>query len=168
MSISLPLRLVALPLGFVLMAASMGACGSQQPAEEPDSTFGESDMEAAEPAEQDGTRLVTPRKQPSKPRDQSALSKIDEAVNQLYLGEKIEEAEAKLLGIIRACEDECSKEVKARGWMYVGIVRGSGSHDQDGARDAFEKALEEDSAVMLDEALTTPDTLETFNSTRSD
>ena len=125
-------------------------------------------MSASEPAGDGQTQVVTPRRPPARERDKSALEKIDETVNQLYLGQKHEEAEAQLLGIIKACGDKCSNDVKARGWMYIGIVRGSGSGKQDDAREAFERALEEDPKVMVDEALTTPATLETFKSARGD
>jgi hypothetical protein len=46
--------------------------------------------------------------------------------------------------------------------MYVGVVRGSGNKDQEGARRAFEQALKADPAVTLDSELATPETRQTF------
>jgi hypothetical protein len=101
-----------------------------------------------------------------KPGDEAALGRIDQAVNDLYLASKVKEAETRLLGIIERCQDECSGSVQARGWMYVGVVRGGGSHDQDGSRDAFERAVKADRHVQIDQALATPETLRTFESVR--
>ena len=52
--------------------------------------------------------------------------------------------------------------------MYVGIVRGSGNNDQSGAREAFERALEESPRIEIDRALATPPTIETFKSAKRD
>jgi hypothetical protein len=104
----------------------------------------------------------------SKPKDEATTQEIDRAVNDLYLDQKKpKEAEKELIGIIESCGNDCSPAVKARGWMYLGIVRGGGADDQAGARDAFERAVREDPKIRLDEALATPPTLQTFESVRS-
>jgi len=98
--------------------------------------------------------------------DQAALGKIDRVLNDLYLAHQPDEAEAKLISIIQSCEGACSAGVRARGWMYVGIVRGSGKDDQEGARDAFERAIKESPQVEVDRALATPATIATFHSVK--
>lgn len=95
-------------------------------------------------------------------RDNAANKKIDEAINQHYLATDFDKAEAVLTGTINACGDKCSPGVIAKAWMYVGIVRGSGKNDQNGAKDAFQKALALDPNVKLDTQLATPDTQTTF------
>jgi hypothetical protein len=104
----------------------------------------------------------------TKPKDEAATREIDRAVNDLYLEKKPKEAEDQLLGIIESCGDQCSAAVKARGWMYLGIVRGGGDNDQEGARDAFERAKREDPKVQIDEALSTPATRRTFDAASAD
>ncbi|HXS16029.1 MAG TPA: hypothetical protein VN764_02510, partial [Polyangiaceae bacterium] len=69
-------------------------------------------------------------------RDASASQKIDEAINNHYLMMDLDKAEDLLVGTVSACEDKCSPGTKAKVWMYVGIVRGSGKQDQAGAADA--------------------------------
>lgn len=98
------------------------------------------------------------------PRDAAANRKIDEALNQHYLATDFKKAEDVLLGTIKACENKCKPSTLGRAWMYVGVVRGSGDKDQDGAREAFQKALEVDPAVTLDVELATPETRATFES----
>src|SRR5690606_25075658 len=66
-------------------------------------------------------------------RDASASSKIDEAINTHYLMMELDKAEEMLKGVVEACEMKCSPGVKAKAWMYVGIVRGSGKNDLAGA-----------------------------------
>src|SRR6185295_14288488 len=90
------------------------------------------------------------------PRDAAANQKIDEAINTHYLATEFDKAEALLKGVLEACEDRCSPNVKARAWMYVGIVRGSGRQDIAGAQDAFQQGLALDPTVKLDDALATP------------
>jgi hypothetical protein len=97
------------------------------------------------------------------PRDKAANEKIDQAINQHYLATEFDQAEALLLGTIQACADKCSPNVKARAWMYVGIIRGSAKDNQAGALEAFKEALALDPAVTLDAALATPATKETFS-----
>jgi len=95
-------------------------------------------------------------------RDNAANKKIDEAINEHYLATDFDKAEAVLTGTINACGDKCSPGVIAKAWMYVGIVRGSGKNDQNGAKDAFQKALATDPNVKLDTQLATPETQATF------
>ncbi len=98
-------------------------------------------------------------------RDASAKSKIDEAINSHYLMMQLDKAESTLTGTISACEDKCSPQTKAKAWMYVGIVRGSGKNDQSGAAEAFAAAKGLDPAVSLDTELATPETKATFDGT---
>lgn len=90
------------------------------------------------------------------PRDAAATQKIDEAINTHYLATEFDKAEALLKGVLEACEDRCSPNVKARSWMYIGVVRGSGRQDIPGAQEAFQQAIALDPAVKLDDALATP------------
>lgn len=96
-------------------------------------------------------------------RDSSANGKIDEAINQHYLMMELDKAEGLLTGTVAACEDKCSPQTKAKAWMYVGIVRGSGKNDQAGASEAFKTAKSLDPGVALDESLATPETKATFD-----
>jgi hypothetical protein len=86
------------------------------------------------------------------PRDAAAQRKLDEAVR-YYAADKFREAEALLLGTIKACEDRCSPALKARLLMYVGIVRADARDDSQAARQAFVQALVLDPCVELDEVL---------------
>lgn len=96
------------------------------------------------------------------PRDKAANKKIDEAINQHYLATDFDKAEAILTGTIKACGEKCSAEVIAKAWMYVGVVRGSGKANLEGATEAFQLALGIDPKVKLDEALATPETKQAF------
>ncbi|MBN2192298.1 MAG: hypothetical protein JW751_05735 [Polyangiaceae bacterium] len=96
------------------------------------------------------------------PRDRSALEKTDSAIDELYLKGKEAEAEAQLKGIYLACEDRCSGPVKARAWMYVGVIWGNARPDPARAREAFRYALQLDPSVALDEALAAPPTRRVF------
>ncbi len=98
-------------------------------------------------------------------KDASANKKIDEAINNHYLMMQLDKAENLLTGTVDACADKCSPATKAKAWMYVGIVRGSGNNDQAGAAEAFAMAKGIDPNVTLDEALATPETKTTFDST---
>jgi hypothetical protein len=99
-------------------------------------------------------------------RDRSAREKIDTAVSEHYLKMNFGQAEELLLGVVKACEDKCRPATVAKAWMYVGVVRGSGKNDQHSAGQAFEEALGLDSAVVLDQALATPETTATFRNAR--
>lgn len=102
------------------------------------------------------------------PLDKSANSKIDEAINVHYLSTNFDKAEGLLLGTLKACGERCSPSVKARAWMYVGIVRGAGKQDNDGATAAFVEALGLDPNVALDKDLATDELRALFNSAKGD
>jgi hypothetical protein len=89
------------------------------------------------------------------PLDKSANAKIDEAINVHYLSTDFDKAEGLLKGTLKACGERCSAPVKARAWMYIGIVRGAGHQDLDGAGAAFMEALGLDPNVQLDGDLAT-------------
>ncbi len=97
------------------------------------------------------------------PRDAAAAQKIEEAINKYYLATEFDKAEALLKGILEACEDRCSPSVKARAWMYIGIVRGSGRQDMAGTKEAFAQAVASDPGVKLDDALATPAVKQAFD-----
>lgn len=98
-------------------------------------------------------------------RDANANQKIDEAINTHYLMMELDKAEATLTGVVDACEDQCSPGTKAKAWMYVGLVRGSGKNDIAGAKEAFATAKSIDPNVRLDEGLATPETKAAFDGT---
>lgn len=98
-------------------------------------------------------------------RDASANQKIDEAINNHYLMMELDKAENLLTGTVDACDDKCSPETKAKAWMYVGIVRGSGKQDQAGAAEAFSQAKAQDPNVSLDADLASDETKATFAGT---
>ena len=101
------------------------------------------------------------------PKDDVAERKIETAVNELYLMGKMREAEAQLKGVYEACGDDCSPRVKAKAWMYIGIVWGSGNNDAKKAREAFRYALELDPTTRLDVSLATPETKKVFDEEKS-
>jgi len=101
------------------------------------------------------------------PLDKAANAKIDEAINQHYLGTNFNKAESVLLGTLKACGNKCSPSITARAWMYVGIVRGSGKNDLVGARQAFDYAVYVDRNVKLDAALATPETKGVFRQAKA-
>ncbi len=107
------------------------------------------------------------RDQNKGPKDDAAEKKIEQAVNELYLAGKMREAEAQLKGIYEACGAECSPRVKAKAWMYIGIVWGSGSNNPQKARDAFRFALDLDGDTRLDVSLATPATKQIFDEEKS-
>jgi hypothetical protein len=101
------------------------------------------------------------------PKDGAALKKIDEAINVHYLATEFDKAEAQLLGVIKACGKDCSPNVIAKAYMYIGLVRGSGKQNMAAAREAFEKAKAADAAITLDAALATPEVQAEFNKTKA-
>jgi hypothetical protein len=101
------------------------------------------------------------------PKDGAALKKIDEAINVHYLATEFDKAEAQLLGVIKACGKDCSPNVIAKAYMYIGLVRGSGKQNMAAAREAFEKAKASDPAITLDAALATPEVQAEFNKTKA-
>jgi len=94
------------------------------------------------------------------PKDKAAKAKIEEAIYEDYLATNFKKAEKKLRGIIKACGKKCSKSVVAKAWMYVGIVRSTG--DLPGADAAFEKALQVDPRVKLDEDIASEEAREAW------
>jgi len=96
------------------------------------------------------------------PLDKSANAKIDEAINVHYLSTNFEKAEGLLKGTLKACGDRCSPAVMARAWMYIGIVRGAGTQNFDGASAAFAEALALDPNVKLDVDLATDEVRDLF------
>lgn len=96
-------------------------------------------------------------------RDNSANLKIDEAINNHYLMMELDKSESLLKGVVDACQDKCSPATKAKAWMYVGVVRGSGKADQAGAKEAFVTAKALDPSVQLDRDLASPETQATFD-----
>jgi hypothetical protein len=101
------------------------------------------------------------------PKDGAAMKKIDEAINVHYLATEFDKAEAQLLGVIKACGKDCSPNVIAKAYMYVGLVRGSGKQNMAAAREAFEKAKAVDAAITLDGALATPEVQAEFNKAKA-
>jgi hypothetical protein len=96
-------------------------------------------------------------------RDKSANEKIDQAINEHYLATNFDEARDLLQGIIEACEDKCSPGVKAKAYMYLGIVLFNGKNDAAGAKEAFVQARKIDPKVKLDEGLANPETKKLFD-----
>jgi len=95
-------------------------------------------------------------------RDDAASRKIREAIDSHYLATNFDKAADVLSGTIAACADQCSPQVLARAWMYLGLVRGSGKNDLAGAKEAFTRALALDPAVELDGTLATDATQQAF------
>ena len=86
------------------------------------------------------------------PRDESATSKSDETMNGYFATGDLAQAEAHLLGIDVACQDQCSFAIKARLWSYIGIVRCRTGSNGAGAREAFERAVDLDPQIILNAA----------------
>ena len=96
---------------------------------------------------------------PAQPAASSALSAQIEAVFQEhYLATEFDTAEAGLLALIQGCDASCARADLARAWMYIGIVRGGGRQDAEGAKEAFEQALVLDRKVALDARVANPET----------
>src|SRR5262245_52882013 len=110
-------------------------------------------------------QLCAPTLEAKATRDAAAKREISKAIDQ-YLKMKFPDAEERLLGVIKACEDKCSASTIASAWMYVGVVRGSGMEDQASAREAFADALAADPGVVLDDAMATPETRGSFDAAR--
>lgn len=107
------------------------------------------------------TVTVTPPDAPG-PLDRSALAQIDQAIEELYLAGRESDAEAQLKGVYQACATRCSPGVRARAWMYVGVIWGNGTTQRERAREAFRFALTLDPELTLDEALASPGTRRSF------
>jgi hypothetical protein len=98
------------------------------------------------------------------PLDKAANKKIDEAINTHYLGTDFQKAIGVLEGTVEACGERCSNAVLARAYMYIGIVKGAGLQDQEGAQEAFATALALDPNVTLDKDLATDELVQLFES----
>jgi plasmid stabilization system protein ParE len=98
-----------------------------------------------------------------------AEKSIEDAI-EYYLAKDPDKAESVLRGIGQRCERRNSRELLARVWMYIGIVRGSrddGSTTPAGsAVDAFRTATSLDPDIALDEALSTQAATEAFLAVR--
>ena len=95
-------------------------------------------------------------------KDPAASQQVTKAMDLLYRQGAFEEAEARLLGTLKACGEDCSAPVKARIWMYIGIVRAEGRHKPEQAKQAFESAVKFDRAVQLDRSLASAATVKLF------
>jgi hypothetical protein len=105
-----------------------------------------------------GALAVTPYK------DKAASAKIDEAINVHYIAAQFDKAEAVLLAAVKTCgKQDCSAEVLAKAYLYLGIIRGNGKQDIAGAKSAFELAYAADPNITIDPSLVTPAVLEEFN-----
>ena len=92
------------------------------------------------------------------PKDRAAEEKIAEAIQDRYAAQDYDGAEALLRGTQEACADGCSPEVKARIWMYIGVIRGNIRQQEASTREAFDEAIKLDPKVALDEGLAYPET----------
>jgi hypothetical protein len=101
------------------------------------------------------------------PRDGAAQKKMEEAIYTHFLNMDFDKAEGLLVGTFRACEDKCSTQVRAKLWMYAGIVRGSGRQDLAGAEEAFVNAFAEDPNVALDRDIAPPEVQQVFDKARA-
>lgn len=95
--------------------------------------------------------------------DVPAQGKIDEAINVHYLATDFVKAEQLLAGTINACGNQCSAPVIARAWMYIGLIRGVGGQNMNGAKEAFRSAVAAFPGVALDTDLATPEVQAAFN-----
>ena len=99
--------------------------------------------------------------------DVPAQGKIDEAINVHYLATDFVKAEQILAGTINACGNQCSPPIIAKAWMYIGIVRGAGNSDLDGAKEAFRNAFAVHPAATLDNDLATKEVQAAFAEAQS-
>ena len=101
--------------------------------------------------------------EPAAPAPPSELgAKIEQVFQEHYLATEFEAAENGLLALIQACDASCSRADLASAWMYIGIVRGGGRQDAEGAKQAFEQARVLDPKVQLDVSVANPDTARLF------
>src|SRR6187399_3317305 len=85
-------------------------------------------------------------------------AQIEEVFQEHYLATEFDAAEAGLLALIQGCDASCARGDLARAWMYIGIVRGGGRQDAEGAKEAFEQALALNPKVELDARVANPET----------
>jgi len=95
-------------------------------------------------------------------RDLSASQFVTGTMESLYRQGDFDKAEAQLLGTLNACGEQCSVPVKARIWMYIGVVRADGRHKQGPAKQAFDAAVKLDSGVQLDQVIASPQAASLF------
>lgn len=89
------------------------------------------------------------------PKDADALVAVAEAMSDMLEGRN-DGALEKLAAALKACGGKaCEPNVRAQLHVGVGIVRGVGMKDLDGARAAFEAALREDPSVTPDRQFVT-------------
>ena len=98
--------------------------------------------------------------------DREAKDRITTIMATEFGKQRFDAAEGALLEVIDGCEQRCSAATRARAWMYVGIVQGSGKKDIKTARESFESALTLDRGVSLDVALASPETVGAFEAAR--
>ena len=99
---------------------------------------------------------------PSGNQGHSCKSTSDQGHGTLYRQGAFEKTEAQLLGTLKACGEECSAPVKAKIWMYIGVVRVDGRHKPAQAKQAFEDAVKLDPGVQLDRAMASPEAASLF------
>jgi len=153
--------------GVALVGMGVGCASTAGDARGPTSPTPEPQLAYAPKSGGVATEASYKRDQNSGPKDDIAEKKIEDAVNSLYLAGKMRDAEAQLKGVYEACGDDCSPRIKAKAWMYIGIVWGSGNNDQEKAREAFQYALELDPTTRLDVSLATPETKKVFDEEKS-
>jgi hypothetical protein len=96
------------------------------------------------------------------PRDRAANQRVDEAMQTLFRQGAFEETESQLLATLTACGDQCTPSVRARIWMYVGIVRADGRHKSKLATEAFDAAVNLHPGVELDRTIASAETVSLF------
>jgi hypothetical protein len=89
------------------------------------------------------------------PTEAEIRARIERVLNVHYASADLETAELELTRLIEECGQACSVAQRARAWMYIGIVRGSGRDDLVGAQKAFAEAKALDPKVELDELFAT-------------
>ena len=79
------------------------------------------------------------------PKDSKAQKALKEAMEDDYLLTNFDDAEAKLRGALETCgASGCSKSVKSKLYVGLGIVLAGGKKDKAGGTDAFKEALKLD------------------------
>ena len=88
--------------------------------------------------------------------DAAAKRALTEAMDEYAKTKDSDKADGALLEAIAICGNECSPNLLAQAWMYIGLVRGNGANDWDTAREAFSVALGFDDKVQLDPRFFSP------------
>ncbi len=97
--------------------------------------------------------------------DPTANRRVGQVMASLYRQGAVEDAEAQLLGTLSSCGEQCTPAMKARIWMYVGIVRADGRRNPGLGKQAFVSAARLDPAVQLDATYASPQTAALFKTT---